>query len=110
MRLPERVAFDEPILGAKDGFGGRNREFQEQFSTRAGFVFLRSGEKVQAGRLAGSHTIAATIRRSSSSLRIRSDWQMRDRSSGEVYNVRSVEPNKKRPRLFLDVLCETAVK
>ena len=89
----ERVALDAPD-GADDGFGGKSDDWAEQFRTRAGFIFLRGGEKIQAGRLSGSQSVVATIRKSTRSEAIKGTWRMRDLSTGRVYMVRSIEPNR----------------
>lgn len=110
MSLLERVAFDE-IDGEGDEFGGGSPDPVERFRTRAAFLFLRGGEQILAGRLAGTQAIVVTVRAMSSTSMLSSKnttkWQMRDLSTGIAYNVRSVQPNRDRPRQFLDILCES---
>ncbi|GAB5431287.1 MAG: hypothetical protein EpisKO_06570 [Epibacterium sp.] len=110
MRLIERVAFDE-LVGGGDSFGGKDSEPIERFATRAKFTFLRGGEKVQAGRLSGTQAIVATVRKSASTAAIgtagTTKWQLRDVSNGTAYNIRAVEPNRDRPRQYLDFICES---
>lgn len=102
----ERVAFDAPY-GTEDGFGGKSYEWAEQFRTRASFVFLRGGEKIQAGRLSGTQSVVATIRKSGDADVLKGTWRMRDLSTGKIYLVRSIEPNRDKPRQLIDVLCES---
>ncbi|MBY5976726.1 head-tail adaptor protein [Phaeobacter italicus] len=110
MHLIERVAFDE-LDGTSDGLGGKTLLAVERFTTRAKFTFLRGGEKVQAGRLSGTQAIVATVRKSESTADIGTDgttrWQLRDTASGTVYNIRAVEPNRDKPRQYLDFICES---
>lgn len=110
MRMIERVAFDE-LVGGGDSFGGKDKEPIERFTTRAEFTYLRGGEKVQAGRLSGTQAIVATVRKSVSTAVIGADgttrWQLRDIGKGTVYNIRAVEPNREKPRQYLDFICES---
>lgn len=110
MLLIERIAFDE-LIGSSDGFGGETQEPVERFTTRASFTFLRGGEAIQAGRLAGTQPMVATVRRSAETAALRTpetiSWQIRDVASGIAYNIRSVEPNREKPRQYLDFLCES---
>lgn len=118
-QLFENVAFDERA-NASDGEGNTEGEFVQQFECRAGFTFLRGGETVIAGRLEGRQPVVVRVRRSSNTLRIEPDWQMRDLRSGEwlggsgaeywsgtCYAVRSVIPTD--DRLFLDITVESGV-
>lgn len=110
MLLIERVAFDE-LTGSGDNFGGKTGAPVERFTTRAAFTFLRGGEAIQAGRLAGTQPMVATVRRSSETAALRTSettkWQIRDVATGIAYNIRSVEPNRDKPRQYLDFLCES---
>lgn len=107
MRLIERVAFDK-MLKSGDGFGGKTKTPNEQFVTRAAFIFLRGGEEIQAGRLVGKQAVVATVRRSADALLVKRGWQMRDKRTGTVYNIRAIEPNRVKPREYLDFLCESS--
>jgi hypothetical protein len=33
---------------------------------------------------------------------------MRDKRTGTVYNIRAIEPNREKPRQYLDFLCESS--
>lgn len=112
-QLYERVAFDERAI-ASDGEGNVEGEFVQVFECRAGFTFLRGGETVIAGRLEGKQPVVVRVRRSSETLQIAADWQMRDLRNGEwlgdsgeeywsgpLYAVQSVIPTV--DRQFVDV-------
>ena len=106
----ERVAFEE-LVGTEDGFGGKTLAPVERFTTRAKFTYLRGGEKVQAGRLSGTQTIVATVRKSAGTAAIgtagTTKWQLRDNATNTAYNIRAVEPNRDKPRQYLDFICES---
>jgi SPP1 family predicted phage head-tail adaptor len=105
-RLFESIAFDA-VTSSPDGYGGTIEGFAEQFIVRAARKFLRGGEGVQAARLEGKQPVVLTIRASSQSRTITTDWRARDTRSATVYNIRSVEPSEN--RAFLDLLCESGV-
>jgi SPP1 family predicted phage head-tail adaptor len=103
--MKDRVSF-LASAGDPDGFGGETVETAERFSAWAKITYLRGGERVQAGRLAGTQTIVVTLRKSSDTARVTPQWQLRDQASGTLYDIRAIEPNRDRPRRFLDLLCE----
>ncbi|WP_282076310.1 phage head closure protein [Epibacterium ulvae] len=106
MHLIERVEFHSP-LEERDRLGGRKPRWNSEFPTRAAFQYLRGGEKVLAGRIAGTQTLIATIRKSDLSDGVENSWMMLDRATGKEYAIRGIEPNRDKPRQYLDILCET---
>lgn len=104
--LFHKVAFDSRAA-VDDGEGNVEGDFVQRFECRAGFTFLRGGEGVIAGRLEGRQPVVVRVRRSSNTLQIAADWQMRDLRTGVVYAVRSVVPTD--DRLFIDVTAESGV-
>lgn len=117
--LFERVAFDERVT-QPDGYGNEQENFVEQFQRRAGFTFMRGGETVIGARLEGRQPLVVRVRRDSDTLKIASDWQMRDVRngawqgegdaavwSGPLYAVRSIAPTE--DRQFLDIMVESGV-
>lgn len=104
--LIERVGFERPVSGA-DGAGGVQDGFQEWYSCRAQYIHLRGGESVMAGRLEGRHPLVMRIRASSTAREITTEWQVRDKRSGKVFNIRDITPSD--DRLWLDVLVEGGV-
>nr|WP_232272198.1 head-tail adaptor protein [Thiosulfatihalobacter marinus] len=105
-----RVGFEE-LVGTPDAVGGEVLAPEERFECWARFVFLRGGESVLAGRLAGRQVTVVTVRRSSTTAALTiattTRWQIRDKTTDMVYNIRAVEPNREKPRQFLDFLCES---
>jgi head-tail adaptor len=113
------VAFDERVT-EPDGHGNEQEKFVEQFKRRAGFTYLRGGESVIASRLEGRQPIVVRVRRDSDTIKITSDWRMRDTRNGAwqgsgddqywagaIYAVRSIAPTD--DRQFLDIVVESGV-
>lgn len=105
-RLTERIAFDA-VVSAPDGYGGQTEGFAEQFIVSARRQFLRGSEAMQAARLEGRQPVILTVRRSSQTETITTDWRARDTRSSTVYNIRTVEPSE--DRAWIDMLAEAGV-
>jgi hypothetical protein len=103
----ERVAFDTRAA-IDDGFGNVVAgDWQEQFQSRAKFVFLRGSETVMAGRLEGTEAFVVQVWANAQTRQIKPDWQMRDLQRGDAFNIRSVEGD--RSRALIDLLVESGV-
>ncbi|RAZ75835.1 phage head closure protein [Mesorhizobium atlanticum] len=100
------VAFDKKGA-ASDGAGGTTTAFTEQFSCRAAYVHLRGGESVQAARLQGQHPQVIRVRSSSHTRGVTTDWRIRDKRTGDVFNIRDITPGL--DRQFIDFLCQKGV-
>ena len=105
-QLNERLAFDTPTR-VGDGYGGTTDGWSEEFTIAARRLFLRGSETIQAARLEGRQPVIFTVRASSDTRRITTDWRARDVRAGTQYQLRSVEPNENRS--FIDLLCERGV-
>mgnify|MGYP003574951648 CR=1 FL=1 len=101
-----KVAFDarEPI---EDEYGNVVEGWQEKFVCRAGFTHLRGGESVIASRLEGKHIQIITVRVSTLSKAVTTDYRARDVRTGETFNIRDITPNL--DRQFIDFLVESGV-
>lgn len=104
--LFENVAFEKKNT-VSDGGGGTRSEWVEQFTRRAGYVHLRGGETVMAGRLQGKHTQVIKVRASSDVSLVNTDWRIKDKRTGEVYNIRDREPDV--DRAYVHFTCERGV-
>ena len=104
--LDHAVAFDAQGAAA-DGYGGTTTAWVQQFACRAAFMHLRGGEAVRAARLEGQHTQVIRVRASSDSRQVTTDWRVRDTRTGDVFNVRDIEPSL--DRRFIDFLCQKGV-
>lgn len=104
--LIHKVAFYQRVE-TKDGAGNTVGDWQEEFRCRAAFTHMRGGEAVMAGRLQGRHTIIITVRASSLTRRVATDWQARDARTETAYNIRDITPSD--DRQWLDFLCESGV-
>ncbi|MBD9372110.1 phage head closure protein [Rhizobium sp. ARZ01] len=104
--LFQRVAFDlrPPI---DDGMGNTQGDWQEQFQCRAAYRHLRGGESIMAGRLQGKHTQIITVRASSQTREITTDWRVRDTRTGDEFNIRDV--THENGRQWISLLIERGV-
>lgn len=90
-----------------DGAGGVTTPWADQFVVWAGYTHLRGGEGVLAGRLEGRHPQVVRVRASSQTRQITTDWRLRDRRTGSVFNIRDITPTE--DRAYIDLLCESGV-
>lgn len=100
------VAFEKQGSG-DDGAGGRMTAWAEQFRCRAAFHHLRGTETVLAARLEGTHTQVIRVRASTQSRAVTSDWRIRDVRTGDLFNIRDVEPQV--DRQYISFLCQKGV-
>lgn len=105
-KLYESVAFDSPMATTND-YGGVEDGWTQEFTTRANFRFLRGSEAVQAARLEGRQPVVATVRRSTDSEAITTDWRMRDTRRGIAYAIRSVIWSE--DRKWVEITAESGV-
>ncbi len=105
-RLQFRVAFDQRAE-VEDGHGNTEADWVEQFQCRAGYIHLRGGENVMAGRLSGKHPQIITVRASSQTRLITTAWQLRDARTGAVFNIRDV--THETDRQWISLLVESGV-
>lgn len=117
-QLYEKVAFDERETQS-DGHGNFEAGFVQEFQRRASFTYLRGTESVIAARLEGRQPIVVRVRRDEDTLRIRSDWRMRNLRegqwqdsnellwSGTLYAVKSVALTE--DRRWIDIIVESGV-
>ncbi len=102
--LYHKVAFDErEAVDRGDGVTVGN--WVEKFQVRAGFMPLRGGESVMAGRLQGQQTAIIFVRSSLQTRAVNTDWRVRDVRSGVSYNIREI--TRTRDRFWLDFLCQS---
>lgn len=108
--LTERVALDRRIEvnpDLPDDFGNTVSDWQEQFETSAGFIHLRGGESVMAGRLQGNSTLVIFVRASSQTRMITTEWRLRDVRTGIAYNISEASPTT--DRKWIDILAQSGV-
>lgn len=110
--LTERMTFQKraDLSSASppgDGYGNVEGGWTDQFTIAARRVYLRGGEDVLASRLEGRQPVILTVRRSSDTETITTDWRATDARSGTIYNIRSVQLTE--DRAWIDMLCESGV-
>lgn len=101
-----RVAFDRRV-DVDDGYGNTKGDWQEKFQCRAAYRHLRGGESVMAGRLEGRHTQVITVRSSSQTRKVTTDWRVRDVRTGDEFNIRDV--TQETDRQWISLLVERGV-
>lgn len=101
-----RVAFDKRVE-QNDGAGNTKGVWQEQFQRRAGYIHVRGGETVMAGRLEGQQTQVIFVRACSQSILITPEWRARDIRTGVIFNVREVTATT--DRKWVDLLVQSGV-
>jgi SPP1 family predicted phage head-tail adaptor len=90
-----------------DGAGNTVGDFATQFTVRAAYRHLRGGETVIASRLENRHPIIITVRASSQTRQIVSDWRLVDAHDGTAWAVRDV--TYETDRQWISLLCERGV-
>lgn len=104
----ERVAFEYRAYFS-DGYGNEQApDWTEAFRCAARIKPARGAESIQAARLAGKQPVLITVRVSTNTKMITTDWRARDTRSGLVYNIRSkVNPDER--KVDFDMECEAGV-
>lgn len=106
-QLRDRVTFALRSSGT-DEFGNGEGDFADQFTVWARVQYLRGGEDVMAARLQGNQPVVITVRASTDTRRITTDWRATDeRDATRVFNVRSASPGERRDSI--DLLCQSGV-
>lgn len=109
--LRHRVAFDKREAVNPDSpmdLGNTQSDFVEQFRVFAKIAAKFGGETVLAARLVGQTTVTITVRQSSDTELIDTDWRARDVNEGTEYAIRSiVDPDDS--GAFFELLCQTGV-
>lgn len=90
-----------------DGYGNTVSDFVTQFTVRAAYRHLRGGEGVIAARLENKHPVIITVRASSQTRQITSDWRLVDARDGTAWAVKDV--THETDRQFISLLCERGV-
>ncbi|TPL49228.1 head-tail adaptor protein [Mesorhizobium sp. B2-4-4] len=115
-QLREKIAFDSrgPYVGPDDG--NTEGPFEERFVVSARRTFLTGTETVMASRLQGLQPVLLTVRNTSLSKQINTDWQARDARSGDfvngkwtgiTYAIKAINPTEDRE--WINILVESGV-
>lgn len=89
-----------------DGFGNVTAgPYATVWTAPARIEILRGSETVIAGRLAGSQTVAITIRWQPAAATLTTDWRAVDARSGEIWDIASIEPDERKS--FVNILAKT---
>ncbi|WP_322884120.1 phage head closure protein [Sinorhizobium medicae] len=91
-----------------DGYGNEIAgPFETQATVHAKFHYLRGGEEVMAGRLAGKQPAIVTVRSSVATRALTTSWRILT-TDGEAWNIRSITDPDGR-RAWLEILAEKGV-
>lgn len=107
--MRHRIAFDQRQTVNPDSpadLGSTQSIFVEQFTVWGSVQAKFGGEAVLAARLTGQTTVILTVRQSSETDLIDTDWRARDVDEETEYNIRSiVDPTDSGE--FYEMLCQT---
>lgn len=105
--LREKIIFQQRSYQS-DGYGNQQGDFYDMFTVAADITPARGAETIQAARLAGKEPVVITVRYSSQTSQIRTEWRAYDERSGKYYNIRSiVNPDKRKQ--YLELECDAGV-
>lgn len=107
VRLIESVAFETRETDGDDGGGGVHETWKERFCCRAEYTHMRGGETLQAARMEGRHPQIIRVRAADATRAVTTDWRIRDRRTGDIFNIRDIE--RRTDRLYIDFLAEKGV-
>lgn len=113
--LRDRVGFYKRVEEPADELGNTQRDFPSAPifpPVRAQIRPKLGGEGVLAARLSGTNPVNITVRQSSDTKQITTDWMVKDERTLEVYNIRSIiDPSQATSDRghWLEMLCEKGV-
>ncbi|WP_371346228.1 phage head closure protein [Ancylobacter sp. IITR112] len=103
-RLRERVHFQSRTV-VDDGYGNTRGAWVTRFTVAAGLRPLRGGEQVMASRLQGVQPYVLTVRQSSQTREVASDWRVVDaRDASRVFAITAPPTDPDALGLWLDIL------
>lgn len=109
--LRDRLSFQKRTAG-DDGMGGQGAfgPYKPQFTVWAHLHPLRGSEAVMADRLSGRQPYIVTVRQSSQTRQINSDWQAVDaRDPNRVFAVTAPPTDPDGKRAWLEILMTEGV-
>jgi head-tail adaptor len=109
--LRERFAFQKRGQG-NDGLGGSGAfgAWETQFTVSAGLHPLRGSEAVMGDRLAGRQPYIVTVRQSSQTCQVGTDWQIVDeRNPDRVFAISAPPVDPLGDRAWLEILATEGV-
>lgn len=105
--LRSKIALQNRTL-VDDGFGNEQAgPFETQAEVWAKFHYLRGGEEVFAGRLAGKQPAIITVRQNTATRALGTAWRILTKD-GQAWNIRAINDPDDR-RAWLEILAEKGV-
>lgn len=105
--MRERVTFQARQFES-DGYGNTEGDFADEFTVAARIRPRLGGEAVLAARLEGRKLVTITVRHSSDTEQITTDWRAKDARTNVLYNIRSIV-NPDEHKHWLEILAEQGV-
>lgn len=101
--------FRRPIVS--DGHGNDEGEFPDapEFECSGRVQIRFGGEAVLAARLQGQQVATITVRRSSATRAVTTDWRIKDMRDGTIWEIKSGPVDPDDSRQWLDFLCQSGV-
>lgn len=107
-QLRDRLRFESPTP-QQDDYGNEIEGWTAEFTEWAHVKPLKGSETVMAARLSGSQPVAITVRRSTRTRRITTDWRAVHTHDGTVYQIKSPPADMSGKRMYLDMVAEVGV-
>lgn len=99
--LRERVIFEQRNTES-DGAGNFTDEWVATPAVSAHIKPLKGSEPVLAERLSGRQPVVITVRSSTATRAVTTDWRARNARSGATFNITAVTPDER--RAYIDIL------
>ncbi|MER8958684.1 phage head closure protein [Mesorhizobium sp. M0701] len=90
-----------------DGHGNTVSSWVPIATVAARIIFMRGNEQVLADRLAGIQPVIFTLRYSSQTGPLTTDWRLVDARTSEAFAIKSIVADER--RAYLQVLCQRGV-
>lgn len=103
--LRERLTFAERAI-TSDGYGNNVGDYEDQFTVQASIVPRFGNEAFTAARLSGRSPATITVRYSSDTARITTDWKATDTRTGDVWDIKSPPVRMPDNRGYIEMMCE----
>ena len=109
--LRYRLKFSERN-DVSDEYGNPATGWIDRFTVAANITARLGGETVEAARLAGRQPVILTVRRTSDTRQITTEWKATEVETGTEFNIRTaVDPDigTTNHGMYIDMLAETGV-
>jgi head-tail adaptor len=109
--LRYRLKFSERDT-TEDEYGNVSTGWLERFTVAANITAKVGGEAVDAARLAGRQPVVLTVRRSTDTRKVTTDWKATEVENGTEFNIRTaIDPfvGDSQHGIWIEMIAETGV-